>query len=70
MTAIELARFTVAPQDADTMLSLRPAMTEALRERVPGFVNLRLVRLDAHTWLDIVEWADRSAADAAQDPVM
>lgn len=69
MTTIELARFTVRPQDVPTMLERRPAMARALRERVPGFVDLRLVRLDERTWLDVVEWADRAAADAAQDAV-
>ncbi|WP_248581768.1 antibiotic biosynthesis monooxygenase [Nocardioides sp. InS609-2] len=70
MTAIELARFTVRQQDIDTMLARRPAMADALRERIPGFIDLRLVRLDEHTWLDIVEWTDRPAAEVAQAAVM
>ena len=69
-TAMEIARFTVRPEDVDAMLALRPAMVDALRDRVPGFVDLRLVRLDERTWLDLVEWTDRAAAEAAQDAVM
>ncbi|GGB94890.1 antibiotic biosynthesis monooxygenase family protein [Cellulomonas carbonis] len=69
MTAIELARFTVRPDDADEMLARRPAMAAALRD-VPGFVGLRLVRLDERTWLDVVEWTDLASALAAQQDVM
>ena len=63
MTAMELARFTVDPDDADAMLAARPAMLRALRERFDGFESLQLVRLDERTWLDVVRWADRAAAD-------
>ncbi|WP_306357496.1 MULTISPECIES: antibiotic biosynthesis monooxygenase [unclassified Nocardia] len=65
MTVLELARFTVDPTDVDAMLAARPAMLTALREKFDGFVSLRLVRLDERTWMDVVEWRDRAAADAA-----
>lgn len=65
MTVLELARFTVDPGDVDAMLAARPAMTAALRVHFDGFESLRLVRLDEHLWLDVVEWRDRAAADAA-----
>ncbi|GIF16852.1 hypothetical protein FHX34_1021112 [Actinoplanes teichomyceticus] len=63
--AMELARFTVDPQDVDAMLAARPAMLAALRERFSGFESLRLVRLDERTWLDVVIWASRAQADEA-----
>lgn len=65
MSTIELARFTVRPEDAEAMLAARPGMEEALRTRMSGFRSLRLVRLDERTWLDVVEWATRQDADAA-----
>jgi hypothetical protein len=65
MTAMELARFTVDPADAEAMLAARPAMLAALRQRFAGFVSLRLVRLDERTWLDVVEWRSRAEADEA-----
>ncbi|MBB4742619.1 hypothetical protein BJY16_006078 [Actinoplanes octamycinicus] len=65
MKAMELARFTVDPQDVEAMLAARPAMVTALRERFSGFESLRLVRLDERTWLDVVIWASRAQADEA-----
>jgi heme-degrading monooxygenase HmoA len=65
MTAMELARFTVDPDDVDAMLEARPAMLRALRERFDGFEALHLVRLDERTWLDVVRWASRAQADEA-----
>ncbi|MCP2321484.1 Antibiotic biosynthesis monooxygenase [Nocardia amikacinitolerans] len=65
MAVMEMARFTVDPSDAEAMLAARPAMLTALRERFDGLVSLRLVRLDEHTWMDVVQWQDRAAADAA-----
>jgi len=70
MSAIELARFTVRPEDAEALIAQRPAMIRALREQVPGFVELTSVRLDESTWLDIVEWVDRVSAGSAQELVM
>jgi hypothetical protein len=65
MTAMELARFTVDPDDVEAMLDARPAMLRALRERFEGFEVLHLVRLDERTWLDVVRWASRAQADQA-----
>ena len=63
--AMELARFTVDPQDVEAMLAVRPAMVSALRERFSGFESLQLVRLDERTWLDVVIWASRAQANEA-----
>lgn len=46
------------------MLALRPAFVDAVRRAVPGLFDARLVRLDDGTWLDIVEWESREAAEA------
>ncbi len=70
MSTIELARFTVRPENAEEMLERRPALARTLREQFPGFLSLALVRLDERTWLDVVEWSDRSGAEAAQEAIM
>lgn len=33
-------------------------------DRQPGFVRRELLRLDARTYLDLIHWRDRAAADA------
>ena len=70
MSALELARFTVDPEEAAEMLAARPAMVAELRENFPAFRRLYLTRLDERTWLDVVEWESREAAEAAMATVM
>ena len=70
MSALELARFTVDPEDVAEMLAARPAMVAELRENFPGFRRISLGRLDERTWLDVVEWETREAAEAAMAKVM
>jgi heme-degrading monooxygenase HmoA len=48
-----------------TMLSRRPVLEAAVRERLPGLLDIRLVRLDDGTYLDVLRWESREAADAA-----
>ena len=45
----------------------RPALEAAVRERLPGLLEIRLVRLDDGTYLDVLRWESRAAADAAVD---
>ena len=47
------------------MLALRPAMIKAVRDRCPGMLDAQLVHLDDDTWLDIVTWDSREAAERA-----
>lgn len=61
---LELARFRVDPAAEAAFLAARPAMVEAVLEHVPGIKAISLVRLDDGTWIDIVTWADREAAEA------
>jgi hypothetical protein len=70
MTALELARFTVDPEEAAEMLAARPAMVAELRENFPAFRRVYLTRLDERTWLDVVEWETREAAEAAMAEAM
>jgi heme-degrading monooxygenase HmoA len=51
----------------EEMLSRRPVLEAAVRERLPGLLDIRLVRLDDGTYLDVLRWESRAAADAATD---
>lgn len=61
--AIELARFKVDAASEVEFLATRPAMVEAVMEHVPGLREISLVRLDDGTWVDVVVWSSRDAAD-------
>jgi heme-degrading monooxygenase HmoA len=47
------------------MLRRRPAPEAGVREKLPGLLETRLVRLDDGTYLDVLRWESREAADAA-----
>jgi heme-degrading monooxygenase HmoA len=49
----------------EKMLSRRPVLEAGVREKLPGLVDIRLVRLDDGTYLDVLRWQSREAADAA-----
>ncbi len=49
----------------EQMIARRPALEAALRERLPGLLDIRLVRLEDGTCLDVLRWDSRAAADAA-----
>lgn len=66
MAVIELTTFTVRPDRTTAMLAARPGMVAAFREGRRGFVSAKLVRLDADTWLDVVEWIDDTAWDESK----
>ncbi|WP_410667970.1 antibiotic biosynthesis monooxygenase [Amycolatopsis sp. cmx-4-68] len=66
MSVIELTTFTVPPEHTQAMLDARPGMVAAFRADRRGFRSARLVRLDEHTWLDFVEWADDAAWDESK----
>jgi hypothetical protein len=60
----EVVHSRLHPGADDAMLSLRPRFVAAMRAAVSGLRDARLVRLDDGTWLDIVEWESRDAAEA------
>ncbi|WP_460441783.1 alpha/beta hydrolase family protein [Amycolatopsis stemonae] len=66
MAVVELTTFTVRPDRTSAMLAARPGMVAAFREGRRGFVSAKLVRLDAGTWLDVVEWIDDTAWDESK----
>ena len=49
----------------EEMLSRRPALEDGVRQKLPGLRDIRLVRLDDGTYLDVLRWESREAADAA-----
>ena len=61
----EIVRSRVRGGREDEMLRLRPAMIAAVRARYPELVDARLVKLDDGTWLDVVRWSSRAAAERA-----
>jgi quinol monooxygenase YgiN len=63
--AIELARFTVEPDEEEALLAERPAMISALRRRFPACLAAFLTREDDGSWLDVLVWRSRAEAEEA-----
>ena len=61
----ELVRSRIRTGAEDEMLQLRPRMIAAVRERFPELIDARLIRLDDGSWLDLVAWSSREAAERA-----
>jgi heme-degrading monooxygenase HmoA len=49
----------------EEMLSRRPALEAGVLQKLPGLLDIRLVRVDDGTYLDVLRWESREAADAA-----
>lgn len=49
----------------EEMLKRRPVLEAGVRAQLPGLLDIRLVRLDDGTYLDVLRWESREAADAA-----
>lgn len=49
----------------EEMIRLRPALEAGVREKLPGLLEIRLLRLDDGTYIDLLRWESREAADAA-----
>jgi hypothetical protein len=61
----EVVRSRVRPELEDEMLELRPRMIAALRERFPDLIDARLILMDDGSWMDVVLWRSREAAEQA-----
>jgi hypothetical protein len=61
----ELAHFAVLEGDEEALLGERPAMVRALREAFPEALAAWLTRQDDGSWLDVVLWQSREAAEEA-----
>lgn len=65
MAVIRTTRFTVDPDDAETMRARRSQLLSAVRAAFAGPAEARLVRLDDSTWLDIWRWESTEALQSA-----
>ena len=61
----EVVHAKVREGGEEEMLKRRPALEAAVREKLPGLLDIRLVRLDDGTYLDVLLWESREQADAA-----
>jgi hypothetical protein len=48
----------------EEMISRRPALEAGVRQKLPGLLD---IRLDDGTYLDVLRWESREAADAATE---
>lgn len=62
---IELAHFTIHEEAEEKLLAERPVMIDALRRRFPACLAAFLTKEDDGTWLDVLLWRDRPAAEEA-----
>lgn len=60
---IELAAFRVVAGAEERLVAERPAMLAALRSRFPGCLAAYLTRQDDGSFLDVIVWRDRAAAE-------
>ena len=65
MLTFELAQFVVRDGAEEALLAERPAMVRALREAFPTMLAAWLTREDDGSWLDVVLWESREAAEEA-----
>jgi hypothetical protein len=68
--SIELARFTVRDGSEQDLISERPAMLKALRERFPGCLAAYLTKETDGSWLDVLVWRSQDEAEAAAREIM
>ena len=61
----ELAHFVVREGDEEVLLAERPAMVRALQKTFPDVLAAWLTRQDDGSWLDVVLWESREAAEEA-----
>jgi hypothetical protein len=61
----ELAQFVARDGEEEALLEERPAMVRALREAFPGALAAWLTRQDDGSWLDVILWQSREAAEEA-----
>jgi heme-degrading monooxygenase HmoA len=62
---VEVVHAKVRDGAEQELLRRRPALEAGVREKLPGLLDIRLVRLDDGTYLDVLRWESREAADAA-----
>jgi hypothetical protein len=61
----ELAHFVVREGEEEALLAERPGMIRALRKAFPDALAAWLTRQDDNSWLDVILWRSRDAAEEA-----
>jgi hypothetical protein len=61
----ELAQFVVRDGAEEELLAERAAMVRALKEAFPAVLAAWLTREDDGSWLDVILWESREAAEEA-----
>ena len=61
----EVVRSRVRAGAESEMLDLRPRMIAAVRARFPELIDARLIQMDDGSWMDVVRWRSREAAERA-----
>ena len=64
-TVYEVVRSRVRDGAESEMLRLRPKMIDAVRSRFPELLDARLIQMDDGSWMDVIQWASRDAAERA-----
>lgn len=65
MADIRIHRYTVDAENLDEFIERRAALIAAMRERHPGLIETRLIRLADGTFIDSWRWASASEMQAA-----
>jgi hypothetical protein len=66
---IEHASFTVLDGHEQALLNERQMMIGALRRAFPGLVSAWLTRREDGSWLDVILWENREAAEYSAEHV-
>jgi hypothetical protein len=66
-TIIRTTRFTADPAATDQVLAARSALLAALRAKISGPSEAKLVRIDERTWVDIWRWDSPADLEAASE---
>ena len=61
----ELAEFTVREGEEAALVAERPEMISALRRAFPAALAAWLTKQDDGSWLDVILWRNREAAEDA-----
>jgi hypothetical protein len=61
----EFASFTVREGEEEAVVAERPAMIAALRREFPALIAAWLTKQDDGTWVDVILWETRAAAEEA-----
>jgi heme-degrading monooxygenase HmoA len=62
---IEVVHAKVRDGAEAEMLSRRPALEAGVKQKLPGLLDINLIRLDDGTYIDLLRWESREAADTA-----